>query len=455
VKETRTTATANPTSWSPAHRQDAPQIGPFGAAAIGIGGMVGGGIFAVLGTAVSIAGGGTPLAFVLAGVIALLTAYSYAKLSVAFPCSGGTVVFLDRAFGIDLATGTLNVMLWLCYLVTIALYASAFGAYGATLFSHPASWIEHILITIGILVPALINLLDSDIVGKSETYVVIGKLLLLGIVIAAGLPGADFARITISDIPHPVSLIAGGMVIFVAYEGFELIANAAEDVKHPERTLPLALYGSVLFVLALYVLIAVVTVGSLAPDLIPKVKDYALAEAAKPALGHVGFVLVSVSALMATFSAINATIYGNARLGYTLAKDGELPEPLEHKTWNRPVAGVLLTAILSLLLANLVDLTGIAIMGSAGFLIIFAVVNLSNLKLARTTGANRGIAAFGFFACIAALATLLYHTEKDNPESMYVVVGMVLSAFLFELIYPWLSGRKLRISNLDIRGIVD
>lgn len=447
MKEPRTTA--NPSSWSPAHRKDAPQIGPVGAAAIGVGGMVGGGIFAVLGTAVSIAGGGTPLAFILAGCIALLTAYSYAKLSVAFPRSGGTVVFLDRAFGIDRATGTLNVMLWLCYLVTIALYAAAFGAYGATFFAHPAPWLEHALITAGILVPALINLLDSDIVGKSEIYVVSGKLLLLGAVIVAGLPGTDFTRISFSHIHHPLSLIAGGMVIFVAYEGFELIANAAEDVKRPERTLPLAFYGSVLFVLILYVLIAIVTVGSVDPDLLPKVKDYALAEAAKPALGQAGFVLVSVSALMATFSAINATVYGNARLGYILAKDGELPEPLEHKTWNRPIAGVLLTALLSVLLANLVDLAGIAIMGSAGFLIIFAVVNLSSLKLARTTKANRGIAALGFFACIAALATLLSHTASDNPESLIVVIGMVLSAFLFELVYPWLSGRKLRLSNSD------
>jgi len=407
--------------------------------------MVGGGIFAVLGTAVSIAGSGTPLAFMLAGTIALLTAYSYAKLSVAFPCSGGTVVFLDRAFGIDLATGTLNVMLWLCYLVTIALYAGAFGAYGVTFFTHPAPWLLHALISAAILVPALINILDSDIVGKSETYVVTGKLLLLGWVIVAGLPATDLSRIAFTDIPHPLSLIAGGMVIFVAYEGFELIANAAEDVKHPERTLPLALYGSVLFVLLLYVLIAVVTVGSVAPDLIPKVKDYALAEAAKPALGHAGFLLVSVSALMATFSAINATLYGNARLGYTLAKDGELPEPLEHKTWNRPVTGVLLTATLSLLLANLVDLTGIAIMGSAGFLIIFAVVNLSNLKLARVTGANRWVAAIGFFACSAALATLLYHTYEDNPESLAVVLGMVGSALVFEVVYPWVSGRALRV----------
>ena len=404
--------------------------------------MVGGGIFAVLGTAVSISGGGTPLAFLLAGIIALLTAYSYAKLSVAIPRSGGTVVFLDRAFGIDLATGSLNVMLWLCYLVTIALYASAFGAYASTFFTHSYPWLNHVLISIGIILPTVINLMDSDFVGKSEIFVVVFKLVLLGVVIVAGLPGTDYARMSLSEISQPLNLIAGGMVIFVAYEGFELIANAAEDVRNPRRTLPIALYGSVLFVMLLYVLIAVVTVGSVAPEIIPQVKDYALAEAAKPALGHVGFVLVSVSALMATFSAINATIYGNARLGYTLAKDGELPEPLEHKTWNRPLDGVLITALLSLLLANLVELTGIAIMGSAGFLIIFAVVNLSNLKLASLTGASPTIAASGFLACSAALITLLYHTAEDNPEALVVVSGMIISAVLFELFYPKISNRR-------------
>ena len=126
-------------------------MGVIGAIAIGIGGMVGGGIFAVLGTAVSLAGGGTPFAFLVAGFVALLTAYAYAKLSVKYPSAGGTVVFLDRAFGIDLATGSLNLMLWLSYLVTIALYASAFGSYGATFFPHAAPWLKHILLSVGIL----------------------------------------------------------------------------------------------------------------------------------------------------------------------------------------------------------------------------------------------------------------------------------------------------------------
>ena len=108
------------------------KIGLWAVVAIGVGGMVGGGIFAVLGLAVQLAHGGTPVAFALAGVVALLTTYSYAKLSVAYPSRGGTVTFLDRAFGAGMFTGSLNVLLWLSYVVMLSLYAFAFGSYGAT-----------------------------------------------------------------------------------------------------------------------------------------------------------------------------------------------------------------------------------------------------------------------------------------------------------------------------------
>ncbi len=115
--------------------------------------MVGGGIFAVLGTAVELARGGTPVAFLLAGIIALMTTYSYARLSATFPSSGGTVVFIDRAFGVDLWTGAANLLLYLSYLVTIGLYASAFGAYATTLFSLEEPWALHVLISTAILLP--------------------------------------------------------------------------------------------------------------------------------------------------------------------------------------------------------------------------------------------------------------------------------------------------------------
>ncbi|MCA9645671.1 MAG: amino acid permease [Myxococcales bacterium] len=418
-------------------------MGVIGAAAIGIGGMVGGGIFAVLGTAATMAGGGTPVAFAIAGVVALLTAYCYAKLSVAYPESGGTIVYLDRAFGVDLLTGALNSMLWLSYLVTIALYASAFGSYALTFFDGKPSWLLHVLMTAAIVVPAVINVLNSAIVSKSETAVVVIKLTLLALVIGAGAKDVDLSRLTPSSWADPLSLVMAGMTIFVAYEGFELIANAAEDVKEPAKTLPRAFYLSVGFVVILYILVAIVTVGSLPADKIAKAEDYALAAAAEPSLGHVGFVIVAVSALLATFSAINATVYGNARLGYALAKDGELPKVFQKKTWSRPLDGVALTALLASLLANLVDLKAIAILGSAGFLILFAAVNAAALRLGSTIGAKRVVCAAASLACVGALGALLWHTYSTEPQALWVLLGLVGVATLFELVYPRISGRHL------------
>ena len=167
----------------------------LGAVAIGIGGMVGGGIFAVLGTAVGLAGGATPIAFLIAGSVALLTSYSYAKLSVRYPNSGGTIVYLDRAFGVDLATGSLNFILWLSYLVTIALYASAFGSYGLTFFGDQPEWLRHVLVSAAIVLPATINILDSSIVSRSETAIVVLKLSLLALVIGAGAKDVEFSRL--------------------------------------------------------------------------------------------------------------------------------------------------------------------------------------------------------------------------------------------------------------------
>jgi len=136
------------------------RVGLFGAISIGIGGMVGGGIFAVLGEAVSLAHGATPLSFFIAGVVAFFTAYSYAKLSVTYQSEGGTVTFVDKAFGDNILSGSINLMLWLSYLVTISLYATAFASYGATFFSNSPWWLHHTLISFAIFLPAVINLVS-------------------------------------------------------------------------------------------------------------------------------------------------------------------------------------------------------------------------------------------------------------------------------------------------------
>ena len=423
------------------------KIGVLATAAIGIGGMVGGGIFAVLGTAVELAQGGTPVAFLMAGLIALLTSYSYARLSATFPSAGGTVVFIDRAFGFELWTGAVNLILYLSYLVTIGLYANAFGSYAATFFGDQIAsnlLLKHTLISVAIVLPAILNLFGADLLSKVETIIVGAKLVLLAVIVAAGFPYVSWDSFSFGNWSSPLTLVAGGMVIFVAYEGFELIANAGEDVKDPKRTMPRAYYLCVGSVIVLYILVAIVTVGSLSQETITEAKDYALAEAAKPGLGAAGFTAVAIAALMATFSAINATIYGNARLGYTLAKDGELPQFIERQYWHQPVSGVLTTVVLSLLLANLIDLEAIATTASAGFLLIFTVVNAACWKLAWQTNANPTICAISVILSMAALVTLLVHTYNTDVKTLYLITGMIVFSFLFEAIYPRLTNRPMR-----------
>ncbi len=420
------------------------KIGLGGAVAIGIGGMVGGGIFAVLGLAVRLAHGGTPAAFAIAGVVALLTAYSYARLSVALPSSGGTVVFLDRAFGEGLLTGALNVLLWISYIVMLSLYAYAFGSYGATFFPAGAeSLAKHGLITGGVVAITILNLANADLIARAEDWIVGVKLVILGFFVAVGARGVEGARLALPAWSPPLDLVAGGMIIFVAYEGFELIANAAPDIKEPRKTLPRAFFLAVGIVIALYVAVAAVTVGNLPVAKIVHAQDYALAEAARPFLGAAGFDLIAVAALLSTASAINATLYGAARLSYNIARDGELPQMLEKKVWRRPLEGLLLTAALTLLTANFFDLSRLSTMGSAGFLLVFAAVNAANARMANETDSHAWLSWLGCAASLAALAALLWYVATRSPTNLIVLAVMVTLSVGLEGLYRGLTGRRL------------
>lgn len=412
----------------------------LGAISIGIGGMVGGGIFAVLGLAVELSGGATPVAFLIAGIVALLTSYSYAKLSVAYPSKGGTVIFIDKAFGIDFFTGSANNLLWVGYIVTLALYAVAFGNYAATFLPEAMQGvaIKHVLISGGIILPTLLNLLSSSLISKTETYVVAIKIAILVIVVLAGFGSIDATRLEPNTWKPMFQVVGGGMIIFVAYEGFELIANTAPNVRNYKVTLPRAYYVSVIFVIILYIFVAFVTVGSIAPDQIASAQDFALAQAAKPSLGQFGFTLVAIAAVLATLSAINATLYGAARLSYVIATEGELPDFLEDKIWNQPLVGLLVTIGFALLLSNLVDLSSISTMGSAGFLVIFAIVNAANFKKAREVKSSKLIAGLGVLSCVFALGTLVWHTFQTSPSQLWILVVMVGIASAMEGAYIWL-----------------
>ena len=405
--------------------------------------MVGGGIFAVLGLSIELARGAAPIAFLIAGSVALLTATSYARLSVAYPSRGGTVAFLNETFGSGVFVGGLNVLLWLSYVVMISLYATAFAGYADSLLpGRPSVVVEHLLLSGIILVIAILNVARASIVGRAEEWIVAAKLAILVLVVATAFHGTHWSHLSEHKWADPLAIVGGGMVIFVAYEGFELISNAAEDVRDPRRTLPRALYASVGIVIVLYVLVAIVTVGSLTFGQVQSASSYVLAEAARPGLGRVGFVLVAVAALLSTTSAINATLYGTARLSWTIARSGELPETFDKKVWDRPIEGLLVTTGLTLIVANAFDLSSIALTGSAAFLIIFAAVNAAAARLAKDR-VPRVLAVVAAVACIASLVALILEERSRNPRGVLIVAGLVAGSFAMEAAYRKFTGRVI------------
>ncbi|CAM1361628.1 Amino acid:proton symporter, ABT family [Tenacibaculum litopenaei] len=415
------------------------KIGLKEAMSIGIGGMVGGGIFAVLGLAVSLAQGGTPIAFLIAGLLALLTSYSYVKLSQRYPDQGGTVRFVNQGFGRSTFSGGINNLLWVSYIIMLALYASAFGSYAPNLFTLFNPTIDfHIYTSLIIVIATAINYYSIKVVSAIEAYAVVIKLIILLAFIGIGAYGLlgnpNVAQLAVSHWESPLKLLTGGMVIFVAYEGFELIANAAPDIENPEKNIPRAYYYSVIFVILLYLIIAVVTVGSLPFSSIATAQDYVLAEAAKPMLGKLGFTVITIAALISTFSAINASLYGGSKVSYEIAEDDELPHQLTSQLWGQPI-GLLITAISTLLLANLLQLESISTAGSVGFLLIFAIVNLVGFKLHREVGGNRLIPLIGFIACTIALIVLISQSLATNSTGVIVAFSIITGCFLIEFIY--------------------
>ena len=416
------------------------KIGLKEAISIGIGGMVGGGIFAVLGLAVSLAKGGTPVAFLFAGILALITSYSYVKLSTAYPDRGGTVKFINQGFGRNIFSGGINNLLWVSYIIMLSLYASAFGSYAPNLFEITQSkTIDFHLYTSAIIILATaINYYSIAVVGKIESYAVVIKLVILIAFICIGAYGLvgnpNIEQLQIANWESPIKLFAGGMVIFVAYEGFELIANAAPDIEDPVKNIPRAYYYSVLFVILLYIIIATVTIGSLDFKDIATAQDYVLAEAAKPMLGQVGFSIITIAALISTFSAINASLLGGSRVNYEIAEDDELPHHLTGKLWNQPI-GLIITVVATLIVSNILQLESISTAGSVGFLLIFAIVNFVGFKLAKNIKGNKIIPIMGFLLCLIAIVVLIDQQYAANSTGVIVALSTIIVCFILEWVY--------------------
>ncbi|MGD9909675.1 MAG: APC family permease [Candidatus Izemoplasmatales bacterium] len=448
------------------------KVSLLAAISLGIGGMVGGGIFAVLGLAVSVAGGATPIAFIIAGVIAIITAYTYAEFAKKVPDKGGTSAYLNNAFGKNVFTGGINNFLWISYVVMLALYASAFGSYAPTLFPlfSSASLNYHLFLSFVIILSTAVNYLSVKMVTGIEKWAVVFKMIILIFFILIGIYGMssspNLSQLSVSGYPTAFSMIAGGMLIFVAYEGFELIANVTPDMAK-EKDIKKAFLYSTGFVVFLYVLIAIVTVGSVAFQTVQTAQDYVLAEAARPVLGQFGFVLIVIAALISTFSAINATLYGSSRINYELAEDDELPHEFTVIIKNEPI-GLIITAVLSLVIGNLIPLASISGMGSIGFLFIFLMINLGAYLKRKELGGKALIYLLGVLLNLFALVVLVVNQIQTSLMTVLYTALLLFLCFAFEYFFkkyghlprkekmirrvkPVHSSKKIKASNEETK----
>ena len=419
-------------------------IGLVAAVSIGIGGMVGAGIFSILGVVAHAAGNAMWLAFAIGGVVALLSTYSYAKLGATFPSAGGATHFLVKSFGDGVLAGGLNLFMWAGYIISLALYATAFGGYAATFVTTtPSPLLLKSLAVASVVLLTLVNAFGATFMGRWETVIVAVKVAILVLFAAVGLCFIRPGYLSPELWPETKSVLFGAGVLFIGYEGFGLITNAAADMRDPRKLLPRALYTSVILVIALYLAVALTVTGNLSDYEIEQSKDYALAEAAKPFLGQFGFRLIAIAALFSTASAINATLFGSANVCYMIARDGELPAGLSRSEWKDATGGLLLTGALVVVVMLIFDLSGIAMMGSAAFLLIYAAVNAGHLKVLNQTGASAIIVWLSLLTCLAMFVILFVYTYQEQPRAIAALILIAAASFAAEWAYRRWTRRRI------------
>jgi amino acid transporter len=436
-----TTAPAAP-SGKPAATHS--RVGLLAAVSIGIGGMIGAGIFSILGVVATVSGTALPVSFLIGGVVALLAAYSYTKLGVRYPTAGGSVQFLVQGLGGGVLTGGLNIFQYLAYVISIALYAAGFSGYALTFFPDDTpSFVGRLLAAGIILLFVGVNFLGSAAMGKAESVIVAIKVLILVGFIVASMFSVDPARLSPSGWASGADIMFAAGILFIGYEGFGLITNAAADMANPKRELPRAIYLAVVAVIAIYVLVSIGVIGNLPIPQLEAAKDYALAEAAEPFLGQFGFKLIAIAALLSTSSAVNATLFGASNVSYQIARDGQLPATFTHALWNRHVEGLFITGGLAIAFVLAFELGPIAMMASASFLIVYAAVNAAHLRVRHETGANAPLVIASLVACTVMFVLLMIYIVLNAPAAAWIaLLGTLVASFVIEVVYRRATGRR-------------
>lgn len=274
--------------------------------------------------------GRSPLAFVIGGVVAALSGYSYARLSATYPSGGGIHEFYRLAFGNSVITGWLSLLFLLTLITTTAMIARTFGVYAHRIIPlAPGNvWIPAYAAAIVILL-MWVNLAGSRLVGRLAIVLVGIKMTVLAILLVYGLTPAEVSRVESLGFSSPTTLLGTVGLTFLAYSGYGQITNAADAVERPERTIPLALLMAVSIVAVFYVELAWVALGTVPIAELKLHADTAMAQVAHPLFGPAGVVILALTAMVSTSSTINAQLFSQLQMGARMARCGQLPASLQ------------------------------------------------------------------------------------------------------------------------------
>jgi amino acid transporter/nucleotide-binding universal stress UspA family protein len=427
---------------------------------IGVGAMIGAGIFVLTGIAAGVAGPALILVFLLNGFVALLTAMAYAELGGAIHGAGGGYLWIKQSLP-DPSGFLAGWMDWFAHAVACSLYALGFGAYsrevlgvlGVTTVATPLIPLEVWLAVVACLVFALINLRGASEAGKAGNVVTIGKIGIIGAFIAAGL--WTMARRTgwqgsfSPFMTHGWGGIFAAMGLsFIAFEGYEIIAQTSEEVEDPKRNIPRAVFLSLLIVIPIYLLVAVVAIGAVTPPaglsvtaFLGREKEIALVSAANQfATG--GGIVILVGGLLSTLSALNATIYSSSRVAFAMARDASLPQVMArvHPLRGTPHVAIVVSTVLIIVMAIALPIEDVAAAASVMFLLLFGGVNIALIRLRKSRpDLDRGFRVpFVPLVPIVAIVAMLFiaiFMFRGYPLAWAAAGGWIVLGWFFYVLY--------------------
>jgi amino acid transporter len=423
--------------------------------AIAVGGMVGGGIFTILGISVAMVGFLAPFAIALGGVVAFFAAYSYVKLGVYYKDEGATYAFFKRTYpGSDLAASFIGWYTIFGYISTLALYAYTFSSYAisGSEWAHDA-WVRKSVAILIIWTFALINLWSVKGMGRIEDVMVYVKLIILFVISMMLIYYGEtdlhtFSQTLIHDFEQTkvIHILTVASVTFVAYEGFQLVINAVKEMDDPDKNIPRAIYSAVVLVASIYFIIALGSVLAIPAEELIKNKEYALAAGAEDIMGDLGRNLVIIGAVLATSSAISGTMFGSSRQMARIADDGYLPATLSKRRGTIPTHAIIAMAAIASALILAGGLRLILEFGSITFLLVSLLMAIANFKIRHKTHSSTLFTVIAIVGLTVGSVLILWYEYKTKPEQMLFIVILYILLSIGAWAYAKLASR-LHLNN--------